>query len=80
MIRQVRDDDREALGRVFCFGWKAGYKGILPDDYLDALTAETCTPKGVPSQNYYVMVKPADDEVVGLLNVGAARYEMTFQK
>lgn len=77
MIRQVRESDREALGRVFCFGWKAGYKGILPSEYLDALTVETCTPKGVPSQNYFVAVDTAQAEdagtVVGLVSVGAAR-------
>jgi len=71
MIRQVREDDREALGKIFCFGWKAGYKGILPNDYLDALTFEICTPKRVPPQNYYVA--ESDGKIVGLVNIGTAR-------
>ncbi|MBO5257205.1 MAG: GNAT family N-acetyltransferase [Clostridia bacterium] len=71
MIRQVREEDGEALGRVFCFGWKEGYKGILPNDYLDALTVEICTPKKVPPQNYYVA--ESDGKVVGLVNFGTAR-------
>ena len=71
MIRQVREDDREALGKIFCFGWKAGYKGILPNSYLEALTVEICTPKRVQQQNYYVA--EAAGKVIGLVNVGAAR-------
>lgn len=71
MIRQAQESDREALGRVCCFGWQAGYRGILPDKYLDSLTAENCTPKGILTQNYYVAEHA--ETIVGLVNVGAAR-------
>jgi ribosomal protein S18 acetylase RimI-like enzyme len=36
-VRTARADDSEALGRVHIAAWRVAYRGIIPDDYLDAL-------------------------------------------
>ncbi len=45
MIRPARQSDAAALGMVYARAWKTGYKGLLPDFFLDILTDETCAPK-----------------------------------
>lgn len=36
-IRVARRDDVNALGRVHVRAWQAAYRGVMPDEYLDAL-------------------------------------------
>jgi ribosomal protein S18 acetylase RimI-like enzyme len=37
-IRKITpDDDFDAISRVYARSWKAAYKGIVPQDYLDGL-------------------------------------------
>ena len=70
MIRQANDRDREALGRVYCSSWREGYRGIIPDAYLDKLTVDICAPKKVNPDNNLV----ADiGGIIGLVNFGASR-------
>ncbi len=38
LIRQAEVDDAARLGRVHVETWRATYRGILPDEYLDALS------------------------------------------
>ncbi len=35
--RPARPDDAEVLGRVHVRAWRAAYRGVMPDDYLDGL-------------------------------------------
>ncbi|GAA2178839.1 GNAT family N-acetyltransferase [Brooklawnia cerclae] len=37
LVRPARPDDAKALGRLHAQGWQQGYRGLLPDSYLDAL-------------------------------------------
>ena len=30
-----------ALGNVYCYAWKEGYKNIIPQQFLDSLTVES---------------------------------------
>jgi GNAT superfamily N-acetyltransferase len=39
-IRQARLGDAAGIARVHVTTWQAAYRGIVPDDYLDALTVE----------------------------------------
>ena len=39
------DDDFEAIGNVYVKSWQAGYKGIVPQDYLDSLSSSRWAPK-----------------------------------
>ena len=70
MIRKAAETDIPALGRIFCEGWQGGYRGILPQDYLDALTPEGCAPRKTPA-NIWIFEK--DGKAVGLIGVGPAR-------
>lgn len=39
-IRYAVLDDIPSMGRVYADTWKAAYQGMIPQEYLDALTAE----------------------------------------
>jgi GNAT superfamily N-acetyltransferase len=39
-VRPARPEDSEALGRVHIAAWQAAYRGLMPDDFLDALDPE----------------------------------------
>jgi GNAT superfamily N-acetyltransferase len=36
-VRPAGPEDSEALGRVHIAAWQAAYRGLMPDDFLDAL-------------------------------------------
>lgn len=44
MIRNGTANDSLPMGRVYCGAWKAAYAGIVPQDFLDALTPEMAAP------------------------------------
>ena len=39
-LRPARPDDAADVAGVHVHSWQAGYRGLLPDDYLDALRPE----------------------------------------
>ncbi len=39
-IRTVTESDLAELGKLYLASWRAGYKGLLPQKFLDELTAE----------------------------------------
>jgi len=39
-IRDAKPGDEELVAAVHVRAWKSAYRGLLPDDYLDALTPE----------------------------------------
>lgn len=70
-VRYVKEDEAKQIGRIYCESWKSGYKGIIPDDYLDSLTTESCTPKNISIAKNLVIL---DDGVcVGVCNISAGR-------
>ena len=40
VVRDARPRDAAAIARVHVRAWKAAYRGLLPDDFLDALRPE----------------------------------------
>ncbi len=42
-VRPAKPEDAAAIGKIYCDSWKAAYKGIVPQDYLDSLTPEDRT-------------------------------------
>jgi ribosomal protein S18 acetylase RimI-like enzyme len=38
-VRPPRTDDTEAMGRVHVRAWQVAYRGQMPDEYLDGLSA-----------------------------------------
>lgn len=39
-IRPVKDDDVEAIAKIYTDNWKTTYQGILPDSFLKGMTYE----------------------------------------
>ena len=72
MIRSAEQNDGAALGRIYCLSWQEGYKGILPEEYLSALTVEFCAPKKIYPDNNLVW-EDASGGLTGLVNLGASR-------
>lgn len=68
-IRPARAEDAAAVGKIYCDSWKAAYRGIMPDDYLDALTPDDRT---INPANYLVL-ESEEGAVFGLANIGASR-------
>jgi GNAT superfamily N-acetyltransferase len=79
VIRAADGSDATAMGAVHVRAWQSGYRGVMPDAYLDALSAEERAEMwrsilgghdGSP-----VLVAVLDGEVVGFATLGAERTE-----
>ena len=78
MIRPAKQSDAQALGSVYCRGWQEGYKGLMPQFFLDALTPENCAPKPdhiAPKRRF---VAEVDGEAVGTATFGAGREDASM--
>lgn len=71
MIRLPMPNDLLAIGRVYCSAWKAAYRGIVPDKFLDGLTDENCAPRSIPSKG--ALICEMDGIIVGAASFGARR-------
>ena len=40
LVRPARPDDATAIGVVHVRAWQAAYRGVMPDEYLDSLSAD----------------------------------------
>lgn len=72
MLRRAELKDRKTLGEVYCNSWKTAYKGIIPDGYLNSLTAEIWTPEKI-NPNNYILAEDGNGAVIGLVSFGCAR-------
>ncbi|MBQ8510371.1 MAG: GNAT family N-acetyltransferase [Clostridia bacterium] len=72
-VRSAAESDRAAISRIYCLGWKVGYRGILPQEYLDALTPEMCGPRIISPEN--LLVCEYGGKLAGLISVGDSRME-----
>lgn len=71
MIRYPMQNDLSAIGHVYCEAWKAAYRGIVPNDFLDRLTDENCSPRSVRSGG--ALVCERDGQIIGAASFGALR-------
>ena len=71
MIRFPTPSDRLAIGHVYCTAWKAAYRGIIPSDYLDGLTDESCAPRSIGDKGS--LICEAGGKIVGATRFGARR-------
>jgi ribosomal protein S18 acetylase RimI-like enzyme len=44
-IRRAEAADAHEISRIYALSWKTGYRGMIPQDYLDALSEDYWTPK-----------------------------------
>lgn len=83
--RPATPDDAEGIASAHMRGWQVAYKGIVPDEFLDAMVLAdrierwrgnleaTELPNGLPAPTDYVA--EVDGHVVGFANVGVFRNE-----
>lgn len=69
-IREAFQSDCAGIGKVYCESWKTAYQNLLPQTYLDSLTAEACTPDKV-SVNDIVLAE--QERVLGICHFSEAR-------
>lgn len=44
-IRRAGVEDAHEISRIYALSWKTGYRGMIPQDYLDSLSEDYWTPK-----------------------------------
>lgn len=73
VIRPGVPEDALAMGRVYADGWKAGYRGLIPETFLASLTAEGCAPRPASIRADGCLVAEANGALCGLTAFGPAR-------
>jgi GNAT superfamily N-acetyltransferase len=78
-IRVAQVGDAEAIARVHVAGWQRAYRGLLPDEFLDALSWEQRFPGWVdrldpaPTGPGGTLVAGDGGAVIGFASIGPAR-------
>ncbi|HXD53580.1 MAG TPA: GNAT family N-acetyltransferase [Solirubrobacteraceae bacterium] len=75
-IRDARPGDERAVADVHVRSWKTAYRGLLPDDYLDALRPEDRIPGyafGSTSDPVTLLALGEDGGLLGFATFGASR-------
>lgn len=62
--------DRYGIGKVYCESWKAAYRDLLPQSYLDGLTPENCMPDAVSEED---IVWEEQGNICGICHIQPAR-------
>ncbi len=82
LIRPARVEDAHAIGSVHVRAWQVGYRGQLPDAYLDGLSIEqrqaswrVGLPDPARTSTVLVVEDPTDGHVCGFTTVGPLRPE-----
>lgn len=75
IIRAAHVDDADVMGIIHVRAWQSAYRGVMPDAYLDALSAEERAEmwRGIlgGQDGSPVLVAVLDGRVVGFATVGA---------
>lgn len=77
-VRRARPEEALAIARVHVASWRASYRGIVPDAFLDGLSAEGRLPRwqqtlGSTAAGAGVWVAEVAGEIVGLASAGQER-------
>ncbi len=76
-LRTARSADAAAVARVHVRSWQAAYRGLLPDEYLDALRPEDRMGRytfGSPDPRVPATIVALDyDEICGFVTTGTAQ-------
>jgi ribosomal protein S18 acetylase RimI-like enzyme len=81
MIREATRDDIPGMARVYMDSWRATYRGIVPDSYLDSLTYESWVTRWQndfpsPESDSFVYVAEVAGEIMGFARAGAVRQSL----
>ncbi len=75
-LNPARISDAPVLARIHVDSWRAAYRGLVPDSYLERFTyqwREECLRQSLAAQTEETYLIQENDLVVGLLTIGAAR-------
>lgn len=78
VIRPFTVDDADSFGPVHVRAWQAAYRGVMPDDFLDALDGAVWAARwrehfADDDHGGIDLVAEIDERVVGAVSVGADR-------
>jgi ribosomal protein S18 acetylase RimI-like enzyme len=80
-LRRAEPNDALAVAQVHVRSWQAGYRGLLPDDYLDGLIPEDRAARytfgQLPPDRPATFVALDGDEVCGFVTTGPSRDDDT---
>ena len=65
IIRKAKEEDARQIAEIIVEDWKTAYRGIIDDDYLDALNPEQRYQVELPRYQIYT-VAAEGDEILGL--------------
>lgn len=81
IIRQMRIEDIAGIARVHATTWQTTYRGIIPDDYLDAIQVEEWQERWIPNLTQaasdkfgHVAENEETGEIAGFVRGGTTRY------
>ena len=77
-IRPATPEDAAGIASVNVASWQRAYRGLLPDDYLDTLSADDWTRSwaaglGSTERRGETLVASAGDDILGFVTVGPLR-------
>jgi ribosomal protein S18 acetylase RimI-like enzyme len=76
-LRSATGDDLAALAEVFVAAWRGGYRGVIPDDVIDAMdvraAAAELSPSLVAADRTTLVALDATGDVVGFTIFGPDR-------
>ena len=77
VIRSAKPEDAPAIATVHVTAWKAAYRGIVPDEFLDSLSIEQRSDTWrrilLAGSQEDVFVAQAADTIVGWISAAASR-------
>lgn len=74
-IRRISEnDDIDEVSRIYALSWKKAYRGIIPDDYLDAISERRWSSRLITKANR-LLLAVMDGKIVGVSSFEAARDE-----
>lgn len=71
-IRKIRAEEAEEVSRIYAASWKAAYRGIVAEEYLDNLDELRWAPRlAEDSDNFFVLTDGG--QYIGAASLGPAR-------
>jgi len=83
LVRRAEPQDAPVVARVHTASWRHAYRGLLPQEYLDALSVEARTKtwakvfSQLPGQAMTSLVAELDGQIIGFACVGPSRDDDT---
>ena len=85
--RKAQQADADSVARVHTLAWQTGYRGLMPDQFLDSLDVATAAERWrktltrlegnalASAEPVFLVIEDDEGQVVGISSVGRARDE-----